>query len=106
MNAKSNTKIFYPKSFKRQILTANSTKKNLLPIFEKFGYNIHALLKKDSRYISKLIYKWKQELCANKLNFAPSDFDNETIQAEIAKFNNFMNKKFYKNYYDEHELLI
>lgn len=103
--AKATTKFFYSKSFKRKIITALSEKKSLYEIFKKEGFEIDSLIENDKRYISKLIYKWKEEFKEGKLTFIPVDVKNKTIEDEILKLDNFINKDFYnKNYYYDFDL--
>ena len=99
---KATTKIFYSKTFKRKIITALSEKKSLYDIFKKEGYEIDSLIENDKKYISKLLYKWKEEFKEGKLTFAPIDVKDKTIQDEIFKLENFKCHDFYnENYYSE-----
>ncbi len=62
-------RIYYSKDFKYQTLLDVANGKKIEDILRLYGVDIDSALKRDKKYCSKLLYKWKKELnISNKEN--------------------------------------
>jgi len=82
-------RLYYSKDFKRLALTEVIKGKKLEDVLYSGGYDISALLKNDKKYCSKLLHKWRIEVCKNNeqiylLNTSVSD---EILKSEIENLN-------------------
>jgi len=61
------TRKYYSKIFKQQALFEVANGEKLELVLRKNGYDIDDALKKDKKYCSKLLYKWRKELQESKI---------------------------------------
>ena len=68
-------RIYYSKSFKRQVLIEVANGGNFEDILRHAGFNIDLQIQKDKKYCAKLFYKWRHELYKNnELLYFPNEY--------------------------------
>ena len=83
------TRIYYSKDFKLQALLETENGTRLEDVLFKYGFNINEALKRDKKYCSKLLYKWRKELTKDGkfLNLYADKIYKSVIEYEIQNLN-------------------
>ena len=82
-------RIYYSKDFKYQTLLEVAKGRNFEEILRSYGYDIDSAIKKDKKYCSKLLYKWRKELYGNNKNV--SNTNSEATQSMLNSIIQILN---------------
>ena len=85
MQEEKQKRIRYSKEFKRWALRVASSGKSNNDILRASGFDIEPLIKKDKKYASKLLHKWRKEIFENssKMHISSMKLTDEVIKDEI-----------------------
>lgn len=84
------TRIRYSKEFKHNAVFEVLKGKKPLDVLLNSGFDISEVIKKDKKYASKLIYKWKKELLKNKANILSANIlDKSKIENELSNLTDY-----------------
>lgn len=85
MQENKQKRIRYSKEFKRWALKEAVSGKNNNDILRASGFDIEPLIKKDKKYASKLLHKWRKEIFENssKMYITSIKLTDKVIKDEI-----------------------